>query len=402
MSFDTHKNFAIGTIATPPSPATSGTTLSVLPGEGQFFAANMPVTVVPAGQEPTFDNAEIGYVTAVAGDQLTVLRGQEDSIAKPVGAGWRIFGSITAKTITDIEAAADAAGVTSVNGQTGTVTLDADDISDASTTNKFTTAAEKTKLSSIAPGATANDTDANLKNRANHTGTQTAATISDFTEAAQDAVGTALSANLRNVGVTSVQTGNFTAVANNRYSVDTTTGNVTVTLPGSANLGDVLFIQKSDASANILYYSGTINGSSTSTFPIRLQQQSKLLQWDGVSSWNVIGGELSLPTLDYRYVAVNGQIAFPVTTKTATYSIGTNDVNILADATTVGFTLTLPQPSAAKVGAIYWVEKVDATVNEVTVQPYATETISGAPYSVLANCGSRVGFMTDGTNWSHA
>lgn len=192
MSFDTHKNFAIGTIATPPSPATSGTTLSVLPGEGQFFAANMPVTMAPAGQEPTFDNAEIGYVTAVAGDQLTVLRGQEDSIAKPVGAGWRIFGSITAKTITDIEATVGAAGVTSVNGRTGTVTLDADDISDASTTNKFTTTAEKTKLSGIAPGATANDTDANLKNRANHTGTQTAATISDFTEAAQDAVGTAL------------------------------------------------------------------------------------------------------------------------------------------------------------------------------------------------------------------
>lgn len=41
-----------------------------------------------------------------------------------------------------------------------------------------------TKLSGIASGATANDTDANLKNRANHTGTQTASTISDFSSAA--------------------------------------------------------------------------------------------------------------------------------------------------------------------------------------------------------------------------
>ena len=32
----------------------------------------------------------------------------------------------------------------------------------------------------VANGATANDSDANLKNRANHTGTQTASTISDF------------------------------------------------------------------------------------------------------------------------------------------------------------------------------------------------------------------------------
>lgn len=46
-------------------------------------------------------------------------------------------------------------------------------------TNAFTDA-EQTKLSGIATAATANDTDANLKARANHTGTQTASTISDF------------------------------------------------------------------------------------------------------------------------------------------------------------------------------------------------------------------------------
>lgn len=42
------------------------------------------------------------------------------------------------------------------------------------------TPAERTKLGGIANGATANDTDANLKNRANHTGTQAASTISNF------------------------------------------------------------------------------------------------------------------------------------------------------------------------------------------------------------------------------
>ena len=51
------------------------------------------------------------------------------------------------------------------------------------TTASFTTA-DETKLDGIATGATANDTDANLKNRANHTGTQTASTISDFNTAA--------------------------------------------------------------------------------------------------------------------------------------------------------------------------------------------------------------------------
>lgn len=48
------------------------------------------------------------------------------------------------------------------------------------TTASFTTA-DETKLDGIASGATANSADATLLDRANHTGTQTAATISDFT-----------------------------------------------------------------------------------------------------------------------------------------------------------------------------------------------------------------------------
>ena len=43
----------------------------------------------------------------------------------------------------------DVGSVTSVNTRTGVVVLDADDISDTATTNKFVTAAEKTKLSNL-------------------------------------------------------------------------------------------------------------------------------------------------------------------------------------------------------------------------------------------------------------
>lgn len=51
------------------------------------------------------------------------------------------------------------------------------------TTASFTTA-QQTKLAGIAAGATVNSPDAFLLNRANHTGTQTASTISDFSTAA--------------------------------------------------------------------------------------------------------------------------------------------------------------------------------------------------------------------------
>lgn len=106
------------------------------------------------------------------------------------------------------------APVQSVNTQQGAVTLDADDIDDSTTTHKFTTAAditklagietaatadqtdaeiktayennndtnaftdaEQTKLAGIDSGATANQTDAHLLDRTNHTGTQDVATI---------------------------------------------------------------------------------------------------------------------------------------------------------------------------------------------------------------------------------
>lgn len=55
-------------------------------------------------------------------------------------------------------------------------------------------ATDKTKVDSVASGATANSSDATLLNRANHTGTQIASTISDFSEAVDDRVAALLTA----------------------------------------------------------------------------------------------------------------------------------------------------------------------------------------------------------------
>ncbi len=56
------------------------------------------------------------------------------------------------------------------------------------------TPAERTKLSGVATGATANASDAQLRDRSTHTGTQAAASIADLTEAVQDAVGAMVTA----------------------------------------------------------------------------------------------------------------------------------------------------------------------------------------------------------------
>lgn len=100
-------------------------------------------------------------------------------------------GGKTLKRATGTGYAKLASGVLSASS-----TVSADDVVDGST-NKAYTATEKTKLAGIATAATANDTDANLKARANHTGTQTASTISDFSTASDARIAAAVGVSVQ-------------------------------------------------------------------------------------------------------------------------------------------------------------------------------------------------------------
>jgi hypothetical protein len=104
MAFDAHKNFAMSAVVTPPSPPTTGASLTVTTGEGALFpAAPFNATVCPPGVLPSAANAEIVRVTARSGDVLTITRAQEGSVARAVAVGDLCVASITAKTLQDIE-----------------------------------------------------------------------------------------------------------------------------------------------------------------------------------------------------------------------------------------------------------------------------------------------------------
>lgn len=82
-----------------------------------------------------------------------------------------------------------------ISGASNTLSnISADSTIDGST-NKVYTATEKTKLSGIATGATVNDTDANLRARSSHTGTQSADTLTGTLPAARIA-GTIFDGNI--------------------------------------------------------------------------------------------------------------------------------------------------------------------------------------------------------------
>lgn len=103
MSFDNHINLLIGTVQLPPSPSTTGQTLTLMPGDGARFQPDMPVTLSPPDVEPNHDNSEIGYLTGVAGEVLTITRAQEGTTAMQIAPGWVVRASITVKTIEDLE-----------------------------------------------------------------------------------------------------------------------------------------------------------------------------------------------------------------------------------------------------------------------------------------------------------
>lgn len=91
-----------------------------------------------------------------------------------------IKGGVPKRTTVDEILALDTDPVTSVNGNTGVVTLTQDSVGDGTTYKQYSST-EKTKLAGVATGATANSSDATLLDRTNHTGSQAQSTITNLT-----------------------------------------------------------------------------------------------------------------------------------------------------------------------------------------------------------------------------
>lgn len=101
---DAVANLAVSSVATAPSPATTGVSLVVAAGEGSRFpAVPFNATVCPANTLPTPANAEIVRVTTIAGDTLTITRAQEGTTARSILVGDLIAATITKKSLTDRE-----------------------------------------------------------------------------------------------------------------------------------------------------------------------------------------------------------------------------------------------------------------------------------------------------------
>lgn len=113
-AFDGAANFSYSTVATAPSPATSGTTLVVAAGTGTVYPTPpFDATIWPSGAQPLTTNAEIVRVTGIATDTLTFTRGPQTAdpggINRTVVVGDQIAANITLKTLTDMTTAINLA-----------------------------------------------------------------------------------------------------------------------------------------------------------------------------------------------------------------------------------------------------------------------------------------------------
>lgn len=120
------KNFARTTVAVAPSPALSGTSLTVASGTGGRLFAGLAV-LHPAGSDPTPLTAEVVTVTGVVGDVVSIARGVESSTPRVVAVGDVITQGITAGAwdalLADVAGKLSAAGTAVNSAAVGGVTV---------------------------------------------------------------------------------------------------------------------------------------------------------------------------------------------------------------------------------------------------------------------------------------
>lgn len=202
--------------------------------------------------------------------------------------------------------------------------------------------------------------------------------------------------------------------------VDATGGAVSITLPAIAGLdlstAYVVGIKKTDAGGNAVTVtrasSDTIDGATSKV--ISLADSGAAFIPDTTPSpdeWTTANfGDTSTPAdgsvttakiVDANVTKAklaNGAKNATVATATTTHSVADTTDLLLCSASGGAFTVTLPA-AASHSGRILSIKKTDSSLNAVTIDGNASETIDGATTTRLSTQYESVDIICDGTNW---
>jgi hypothetical protein len=187
----------------------------------------------------------------------------------------------------ELAAGVGGGGVTTVNTLSGDVVLTQDEILDGPTYKQYS-ATEKTKLSGIATAATANQTDAYLLNRTNHTGTQALSTIAGISASATEINYT--------TGVTSgIQT------QLNAKAADSDTVHKT----GTETIAGVKTFSSAPIIPDVAYGAGWDGSAEPATKNAVYDKIETLGSGGGGMTWNTVTGTSQSAAVDNGYIANN-------------------------------------------------------------------------------------------------
>ncbi len=266
--------------------------------------------------------------------------------------------------------------VDSVNEQTGVVVLDADDIPDASTSNKYTTSANITKLAGIEALAEVNPTPAKIK-----TDYESNADTNAFTDDAQNKLDTLFMHRTLPITTSTdpaVDAAVTTSIIDDNSGTvitTTTTGNTqTLQPPADMPLEKFFMVANDNASTD----SVPVNGHD---LPPGFFTQ---FLWDGDAWIDLVDadGVSYVSTATNLLTAGQNVIGVSDTSATRTITISTADITNIA---TIGRSITIKDESGG------------AEINTILIDTEGSETIDGAlSISIIVNYGA-VSLYSNGT-----
>ena len=291
------------------------------PGQKLDVVGNIAVSGTVDGIDIATDVAANTAKTGITSGQASAITANTAKTGITSGQA----SAITANTAKTGITSGQASAITANTAKTG-ITIDQASAITANTAKTGITSGQASAItantthaaSTHAPsGATVNSTDATLKARANHTGTQTASTISDFdTEVANNSAVTANTAKTSNIVQTTI-TGNAGTVTNGVYTTSSVTALSDVTSVGSGAIitaaertvvGNTTGTNSGDNAANTTYSNVTNESKATMftspTFTGNVTASSNISASGTITSLASTTGTLTVGSRIYTTIGV--------------------------------------------------------------------------------------------------
>lgn len=189
------------------------------------------------------------------------------------------------------------------------------------------------------------------------------------------------------------------------YSMDSSGGAIAITLPEIATLSlpfNIAFALGTAGNDITISRSATdtIGGATSYVLSAVGTGAQFAADTDGTpDDWTYLEfGTVADGAITRAKLASGAVAAVNYSAKTSAYTATNADDVLTADATSAAFTITLYTASGNS-GRKLTIKKIDSSVNVVTIDGNASETIDGAAAIYLRDQYSSVELMSDGTNW---